>query len=80
MLIYLDNIIFSLQKASGVSVYWFELLKRFKSSGHLVIYEASSENIFRKQLNIPTKLESLLPVRLIRYLPFYALSLFIVFI
>jgi len=55
MNIVLDNIIFSLQKAGGVSVYWYELLSRIKNDPELspMFIEMSNQNIFRKNLIIP---------------------------
>lgn len=54
MNIILDNIIFSLQKAGGVSVYWYELLSRIKNDSELspMFIEMSNQNIFRKNLII----------------------------
>lgn len=65
-----DNIIFSLQKAGGISVYWYEILNRLEPSRDLPIYEASNENIFCHRLNIKTKPESSIPMNVVRYLPF----------
>ena len=52
----LDNIIFSLQDAGGISNYWYQLLKRIKKEEGLKIYlfddSAKSSNIFRKELNL----------------------------
>ena len=76
--IYLDNIIFSLQKAGGISVYWFELLGRLLSaSNHLVIFEHDSakDNICRKKLtaDLPLRQERFsLPFMANRYLPIQA--------
>ena len=40
MKIVLDNIVFSLQKAGGGSVYWTELVKRFlKSDNELLFFD-----------------------------------------
>lgn len=60
---YLDNIIFSLQKAGGISTYWYELNKRFlkASAGSQDVSvefieqsaQSLSENIVRKELSIP---------------------------
>lgn len=65
-----DNIIFSLQKAGGISIYWYELIKRLQSKGNIFFFEKANDNIFRKKLNIKTKNESKLPVKILRYLPF----------
>lgn len=52
----LDNIIFSLQDAGGISNYWYQLLKRIKKEEGLQIYlfddSEKSSNIFRKELNL----------------------------
>ncbi|MFH1148744.1 MAG: glycosyltransferase family 1 protein [Pseudomonadota bacterium] len=73
--IYLDNIIFSLQKAGGISVYWHELAKRFVSSKYrpiMIEQNDSGKNIFRSELNIDEKKiirENGLPLGILRYLP-----------
>lgn len=71
MKIIYDNIIFSLQKAGGISVYWAELIKRLvQKEKEIIFYEKENQNIFRKELNIKTHKESNINVRLLRYLPF----------
>lgn len=76
--VYLDNIIFSLQRAGGISVYWFELVRRLASSANkLLMFEHASakDNIFRKRLpdNMPVCREKrLLPLQAARYLPVWA--------
>ena len=55
MKIVFDNIIYSLQKSGGGSVYWTELLKRFiKSDNELIFFDQKepNENIFRKTLDL----------------------------
>lgn len=50
----LDNIIFSLQKAGGISVVWKEHLKRL--SGYnckFIEYNNAKDNVFRQELDIP---------------------------
>ena len=58
MKIIYDNIIFSLQKAGGISVVWYELcyrLLRDKVRNMLFIEKKDiSSNIFRKILSIPS--------------------------
>ncbi|MBS3992791.1 MAG: glycosyltransferase family 4 protein [Bacteroidetes bacterium] len=51
-----DNIIFSLQKAGGISVVWYELLNRVLNDTEIdsQFIEHKSNNIFRNQLNIRT--------------------------
>lgn len=56
-MIVFDNIVFSLQSAGGISVVWYELLKRLLDSDEveLAFYERPSNlgNFFRKKLIIP---------------------------
>lgn len=55
MNIFLDNIIFSLQKSGGISVYWYELLKRINNDNDFscqFIDFKGYENIFRNKLKI----------------------------
>lgn len=63
-----DNIIYSLQKAGGISKYWTELIKRQKRN--VVFYELKNQNIFRNSLKISTLKESKIPLLILRYLPF----------
>jgi len=65
-----DNIIFSLQKAGGISIYWYELIKRIQRSNNIIFFESCNNNIFRKRINIETIDESSLYPYLLRYLPF----------
>lgn len=55
MRIILDNIIFSLQKAGGISVVWYELIKRSLADKDLDVcfLEEPNENIFSQLLRIP---------------------------
>jgi mannosyltransferase len=59
MKIYFDNIIFSLQKSGGISVYWYEILSRIVNQteiNYLFIEEEGKEtNIFRNKLKIDSK-------------------------
>ncbi|MGL5780501.1 hypothetical protein, partial [Cetobacterium sp.] len=55
--IYFDNIIFFLQKSGGGSVYWYELLERFRKSTNDIEYIeqkifSKDKNIFRKRLEL----------------------------
>lgn len=56
MQIIFDNIIFSLQKAGGISVVWYEILKRIISEKNrnyrFIEFENAEKNIFRKLLTI----------------------------
>jgi mannosyltransferase len=55
----LDNIVFNLQKAGGISVYWKELIQRILLDKNIDYnffeYDNVSENIFRKKLEIHNK-------------------------
>lgn len=54
--IILDNIIFSLQKAGGISVVWQHLVENLLKTQddlRLIEYGNASQNIFRQQLRIP---------------------------
>ena len=74
MKIVFDNIIYSLQKSGGGSVYWTELLKRFiKSDNELIFFDQKepNDNIFRKTLDLDkVKKESKWSLAIRRYLPF----------
>lgn len=58
-LIYLDNIIFSLQSVGGISIVWYELLKRILEYNvfdvKILDYEEGGNNIFRNKLKIDEK-------------------------
>ncbi|MDR1416828.1 MAG: glycosyltransferase family 4 protein [Prevotellaceae bacterium] len=76
MQVQIDNIIFSLQKAGGISAYWFELCRRLLNDGDFACsfyeYKNAAQNIFRKQLQIPPHLlakSKKLPVKIERYAP-----------
>jgi len=75
MKIVLDNIIYSLQNSGGGSVYWTELIKRFKAShkDEVLFFEQKepNSNIFRKNLELgAVKKETFLSLRIRRYLNF----------
>lgn len=70
MQIVYDNIIFSLQKAGGVSLYWYELMKRLYKKENITFFESDNNNIFRNNLKISVKEESKTSLKLRRYLPF----------
>lgn len=59
-MIVFDNIVFSIQKSGGISVVWYEILKRilleksFKSC--FIEFDDASENMLRKQLMIPDEI------------------------
>jgi len=74
MNLYLDNIIFALQRSGGISVYWAELL-RYLSEHHpdlrMLEHPRALQNIQRQALELPRELidsDSRLPVALSRYL------------
>jgi len=51
MQIIYDNIIFSFQKAGGISIYWAEFIKRLvQKEKEVNFYESENKNIFRKEL------------------------------
>lgn len=70
MKIYYDNIIFSLQKAGGISIYWAELIRRLVDKTNVVFFEKNNCNIFRESLSINTLKETMGSGKIIRYFPF----------
>ncbi len=70
MKIIYDNIIFSLQKAGGISVYWYELTKRMKIKENITFFESENKNIFRQNIDLDRVQENNLSVKLLRYFPF----------
>lgn len=75
MHVYCDNIIFSLQRAGGISVYWYELLRRMlRDEVSLRVVEGRNvdDNIFREKLNFPQHLivpNLTIPTQISRYFP-----------
>ena len=69
-----DNIIFSLQKSGGGSVYWTELIKRFSNMNDDIVFfdqKEPNDNIFRKTIELKNlKKESKWFLSIRRYLPF----------
>jgi glycosyltransferase involved in cell wall biosynthesis len=66
-----DNIILSLQKSGGISIYWTELIKRIiKDKKDITFFESLNQNIFSKEVVIYTEVESSLNLKILRYLPF----------
>ena len=55
--IYIDNIVFALQKSGGISVVWYELLKRLLTDPEIDLHmiDMPNQNIFRKNLTIPSE-------------------------
>lgn len=70
MKIIYDNIVFSLQKAGGISIYWSELIKRLKFNDDVMFYEYENENIFRQSLDKLVDSELAFIKRFVRYFPF----------
>lgn len=77
MKIYVDLIVFYLQKAGGISVVWNELLERMKVNNNLELIDQNRKcsNIYyddiisgKKKINKELKL----PLKIIRYLPILA--------
>ncbi len=74
--LYLDNIIFGLQKAGGISSYWFELLKGVVYKTNQLTFCGNTnieKNIYWKELNKLTSRFSIiqeLPTNIIRFTPF----------
>lgn len=74
MNIVFDNIIFSLQKAGGISVVWNEIIKRALNDSEInpVFIELPNRNCFRQSIEIPQKkiisMNSKLPASVQRYL------------
>lgn len=75
MRVFLDNIVFSIQQAGGVSVYWYELLTGMRNSGlpvHCLNARPGSANIFEQHIDYSQFTcikESRIPHRYLRYLP-----------
>ena len=71
MRIILDNIVFSLQKAGGISVYWSELLSRLKDDKQdFAVFESKNDSIFRLGIELKNTDHEIWPVKIVRYLPF----------
>ena len=76
--IYLDNIVFSLQKSGGISIYWHELIKKLASSAHnLVMFEhgTAEKYLLKEKLTNDIAIcreRGFLPLEIIRYLPLQA--------
>lgn len=70
MIVIYENIIFSLQKAGGISIYWSELIARISKKKNIIFYEKDNQNIFRNKLNIRVQKESYLYLKFLRYIPF----------
>lgn len=77
MNIYLDNIVFFLQRAGGISAYWREMTQRFLASGLPVRFIEQAEhcdNVFRREMSFPSEVtvrERFFSLALLRYLPLH---------
>jgi glycosyltransferase involved in cell wall biosynthesis len=75
MEIFFDNIIFSTQKAGGVSAYWYELLSGICNSGLSIGFlnaQQQSDNIYERKIDykqLHCIRESWIPSKYLRYLP-----------
>jgi len=69
MLILFDNVIFELQKAGGISVYWSELISRHQM-GRALFFGRNNENIFNSEIVLYREMYPFCFPR--RYLPFWA--------
>ncbi len=62
MILYLDNVVFSLQKMGGISVYWLKHLERILQDNNqycsIIEFDNADKNFFRKQLDIDQNLIS----------------------
>lgn len=66
-----DNIVFSLQAAGGISMYWSALIRNLvHTDARVAFYESANSNVFARGLPIQAQTESRIPVPLLRYLPF----------
>lgn len=72
MKLLLDNIIFSLQNAGGISVVWSEHIKRIVNEGQIDVefIEYQNNNIFRKEIDLSKEIikNNTIPVGFERYL------------
>lgn len=77
MNIYLDNIVFFLQRAGGISAYWREMTQRFLASDLPVRFIEQAEhcdNVFRCEMSFPSEVtvqERFFSLALLRYLPLH---------
>lgn len=72
MKVVLDNIVFSLQKTGGISVYWHELIKRIINNENIQVEMLGciNRNIFGQKYSCLQQKESSIPVSILRYLSF----------
>lgn len=59
----IDNVAFSIQKIGGISVVWYEIIKRLlednRFDSHYIEYDNANLNVYRKELDIKEKQVSL---------------------
>lgn len=72
----MDNIVFSLQHTGGISVYWYEILKRLCSDPAFEVimleYTSAKHNMFRQLLDVKSRsisLDGVMPIQIARFLP-----------
>ena len=71
MKIFYDNIIFSLQRAGGISLYWSELIgASIKKNIDIQFFGLKNKNIFQKRIDFGAKSESRIAINILRYMPF----------
>lgn len=71
MKIVYDNIIFSLQKMGGISIYWRELCKRIVEHADVIFYEQPNDNLASQDLDIKRAREcKRTPAWILRIVPF----------
>lgn len=58
--IHIDNIVFALQNAGGISMVWYELLKRLLTDPEIDLHviDLPNQNLFRRNLSIPAEIIS----------------------
>lgn len=68
--IVIDNVAFSIQKSGGVSVVWYEIIKRLIDDSEydvsFIEYRSAMQNMFRQMLSIPEKKITIRPEYLYR--------------
>lgn len=70
MKIFYDNIIFSLQRAGGISLYWSELINAsIKKKIDICFFGSESKNIFQQRISLSAELESRILIKILRYMP-----------
>lgn len=73
MIVFFDNVVFELQRAGGISVYWSELLSRHNAE-ESVFFGRDNENIFAAGLSLRQQSEVYPSWFSRRYLPFWPKS------